>query len=102
MEREGGDFDIKMLARHRHHAVAAGHEAGRRRQRDPASIFKRLARLEGRFLADHARALDLLQPPESVGDAPMSRLELHRLGSQTVSYTHLRAHETVLDLVCRL
>ena len=23
-------------------------------------------------------------------------------GSRTVSYTHLRAHETVLDLVCRL
>ena len=23
-------------------------------------------------------------------------------GSETVSYTHLRAHETVLDLVCRL
>ena len=24
------------------------------------------------------------------------------LSSATVSYTHLRAHETVLDLVCRL
>ena len=24
------------------------------------------------------------------------------LGPKTVSYTHLRAHETVLDLVCRL
>mgnify|MGYP003381630302 CR=1 FL=1 len=24
------------------------------------------------------------------------------LGVQSVSYTHLRAHETVLDLVCRL
>ena len=24
------------------------------------------------------------------------------LPSETVSYTHLRAHETVLDLVCRL
>ena len=23
-------------------------------------------------------------------------------GAQAVSYTHLRAHETVLDLVCRL
>ena len=23
-------------------------------------------------------------------------------GTQSVSYTHLRAHETVLDLVCRL
>ena len=26
----------------------------------------------------------------------------HRLGGDAVSYTHLRAHETVLDLVCRL
>ena len=25
-----------------------------------------------------------------------------RHGIETVSYTHLRAHETVLDLVCRL
>ena len=24
------------------------------------------------------------------------------IGAQAVSYTHLRAHETVLDLVCRL
>ena len=24
------------------------------------------------------------------------------IGVETVSYTHLRAHETVLDLVCRL
>ena len=24
------------------------------------------------------------------------------LGAEPVSYTHLRAHETVLDLVCRL
>ena len=25
-----------------------------------------------------------------------------RVGADAVSYTHLRAHETVLDLVCRL
>src|SRR5665811_1501922 len=29
-------------------------------------------------------------------------LDLERLISRAVSYTHLRAHETVLDLVCRL
>ena len=28
--------------------------------------------------------------------------ELHRFIPEPVSYTHLRAHETVLDLVCRL
>src|SRR5664280_3811036 len=30
------------------------------------------------------------------------RLAAELLGSASVSYTHLRAHETVLDLVCRL
>mgnify|MGYP003381566370 CR=1 FL=1 len=29
-------------------------------------------------------------------------LMLKLRGSKSVSYTHLRAHETVLDLVCRL
>ena len=28
--------------------------------------------------------------------------ETDRVGEMPVSYTHLRAHETVLDLVCRL
>ena len=36
----------------------------------------------------------------------MGEVMLHEAGlleaSQAVSYTHLRAHETVLDLVCRL
>ena len=30
------------------------------------------------------------------------RPDLAGHGGQAVSYTHLRAHETVLDLVCRL
>ena len=30
------------------------------------------------------------------------RTGAHATGQQPVSYTHLRAHETVLDLVCRL
>src|SRR5665811_244714 len=30
------------------------------------------------------------------------RSEQSALGHKSVSYTHLRAHETVLDLVCRL
>ena len=28
--------------------------------------------------------------------------KLNKRGAMAVSYTHLRAHETVLDLVCRL
>ena len=32
----------------------------------------------------------------------LDKLNKARNSIQTVSYTHLRAHETVLDLVCRL
>ena len=32
----------------------------------------------------------------------ITRPETHTLAHDPVSYTHLRAHETVLDLVCRL
>ena len=40
-------------------------------------------------------------------DVPVRVIQLHedhgvRATLMTVSYTHLRAHETVLDLVCRL
>ena len=36
-------------------------------------------------------------------DEMIEDLEGHRLAALgSVSYTHLRAHETVLDLVCRL
>ena len=63
----------------RHHAVGAGHEAGRRRQRHAAGIFERFPGLEHRLLADHAGAAHLLQPPERIGDPPVAGLELHRL-----------------------
>ena len=33
---------------------------------------------------------------------PYARQERMAKGREAVSYTHLRAHETVLDLVCRL
>ena len=33
---------------------------------------------------------------------PAAPFERQRQTEVTVSYTHLRAHETVLDLVCRL
>src|SRR5665811_221196 len=36
------------------------------------------------------------------GIAPEVALQLAHQHLQPVSYTHLRAHETVLDLVCRL
>src|SRR5665811_263360 len=34
--------------------------------------------------------------------AHFARKRFNRFTSKSVSYTHLRAHETVLDLVCRL
>ena len=39
---------------------------------------------------------------DSVSIATTFREELAEHGVISVSYTHLRAHETVLDLVCRL
>src|SRR5665811_2431257 len=40
-------------------------------------------------------------PPRSKPDRPEDTTR-HTAGVVPVSYTHLRAHETVLDLVCRL
>ena len=37
-----------------------------------------------------------------VGALPSGKTRLVQAWIETVSYTHLRAHETVLDLVCRL
>ena len=46
----------------------------------------------------------LLQASRSCGACHLSgeRELLARVDAIPVSYTHLRAHETVLDLVCRL
>ena len=43
---------------------------------------------------------ELVSIYEVVGGNPLALLVV--LGQMPVSYTHLRAHETVLDLVCRL
>ena len=50
----------------------------------------------GTGLGDGVRTDDL------TGDRAGKVLLLLLLGAEPVSYTHLRAHETVLDLVCRL
>ena len=45
----------------------------------------------------------LVNHPHIVGDPNPNLVErLTRISIDPVSYTHLRAHETVLDLVCRL
>ena len=41
-------------------------------------------------------------PQETTGSAVVVSWEGWQGGMGTVSYTHLRAHETVLDLVCRI
>ena len=45
-------------------------------------------------IVTNRRYLDLIQQKVAIFDGAM--------GTSPVSYTHLRAHETVLDLVCRL
>ena len=47
-----------------------------------------------------ASELDLLGEQEIKEKTDKTKMDKLRTGS--VSYTHLRAHETVLDLVCRL
>ena len=37
-----------------------------------------------------------------IGEVAAQLPDLVRAGLTAVSYTHLRAHETVLDIVCRL
>src|SRR5665811_1887628 len=73
-----------------------------------------IAKQVGAGVAD-VRDGDLVTRPQQCGDrcahALELRLALHSLPqlvvcraqrlSEPVSYTHLRAHETVLDLVCR-
>src|SRR5664280_1599942 len=51
------------------------------------------------------RAVDATEQHGAVAHQRQRGMQLVRApaqGSQPVSYTHLRAHETVLDLVCRL
>src|SRR5664280_3664378 len=44
---------------------------------------------------------EITLPPIAANSSLMGRIRKEG-GGRTVSYTHLRAHETVLDLVCRL
>ena len=45
---------------------------------------------------------DLARAPAIAGRAAVDRIGVQAGDVCPVSYTHLRAHETVLDLVCRL
>src|SRR5664280_779575 len=70
----------------------------------PATVRNIMSDLEDSGFIDH--------PHTSAGRIPTDKgyrfyvdtlMDVKKLrSSETVSYTHLRAHETVLDLVCRL
>src|SRR5712691_13299988 len=77
VEGKGGNAHQEILAARRFHLVIADHEAGRRRERAAAGVFKALAGREDRLFADDARAADFLQTPETVGDPPMAVAQLH-------------------------
>ena len=52
---------------------------------------------------DHVAFRDRLKESEAAGRLHVhAGLDAARVRAVPVSYTHLRAHETVLDLVCRL
>ena len=60
-----------------------------------SDVYKRQPEVDG-VLDDVALGVEVGEDVDrGVGDE-------QRLGMAAVSYTHLRAHETVLDLVCRL
>src|SRR5689334_4950766 len=98
VEREGRNLDIELLAACRHHAVGSDHEPGRRRQRHAAGVLVGCARLEHRFLAHHAGAANLLHPAERVGDAPVTGLELDRLGTVVADLDGVGPEEIALLL----
>ena len=60
-----------------------------------SDVYKRQVKdlAKGVKLTDHDRNEILISTEKAISIA---------LQSEPVSYTHLRAHETVLDLVCRL
>ena len=77
VEREGRNVYLEPFAVLAHHLVAAGHEAGGRRQRRAAGIGEALARLQHGLLADNAGAAHLLGAAERIGDSPIARNQLH-------------------------
>ena len=60
-----------------------------------SDVYKRQALAGRAYLANHSMG----RPLDATGDDVREGLDAWYAA---VSYTHLRAHETVLDLVCRL
>ena len=74
-----------------------------RRTREMIGQIEARERLEAALRpSDHSFKVVLLQAEGGMGKTRLLEEILRRYGPSPVSYTHLRAHETVLDLVCRL
>ena len=65
---------------------------------DNADAAEKLIFLIGKYGADRVQ----LQGHASSGQQGIEMIASYKPDLIPVSYTHLRAHETVLDLVCRL
>ena len=76
-------------------------------RRPPRSTLDRSSAASDVYKRQHYGVVPL-PPPDSIpvyelNAATASAIEaIGRLDAIAVSYTHLRAHETVLDIVCRL
>src|SRR5665811_1556170 len=73
----------------------------------PADLLETVAERIAAVALEHeiVQAVDVvLHKPQAPIPVPFTdvTVEVHRDRVHPVSYTHLRAHETVLDLVCRL
>ena len=68
-----------------------------------SDVYKRQDNIESEYKIEvKIRTIDSSQMTNmEVSDFTPS-IENEKLNAEAVSYTHLRAHETVLDLVCRL
>ena len=104
--RDGGERRPAVIAHRGASAIRPEHTLGAFRQaiRDGADAIECDVRmtLDGHLVCLHDRSVDRT----SDGHGLVSRHTLRQLQaldwSGPVSYTHLRAHETVLDLECRL
>ncbi len=81
IQREGRDLNLELLTLFVFHLVGAGHDARRRSKRGAAGIFKTVAGLQHRLLADHTGAAHIMRLPARIGDAPMTAEQLHRLSA---------------------
>ena len=67
----------------------------------PEGLFGQIRALIGEARQQALRAVDVVQV-QTCWQIGRHIVEFEQNGAEPVSYTHLRAHKTVLDIVCRL